>query len=232
MAKKSEMNVWGLVETVAKASRTLLLYGPPGTGKTYAGHTSGLDGRPLETVTLTPDMAAAELRGHYVPSGGEFKWQDGPVIRAWRTGARIVVNEIDKAGGDVLSFLLVALDSPSTAALTLPTGETVRPDPRFQAFGTMNGEPSQDLPEPLRDRFPAALHIDEPHPAGIDALPADLRDAARGTVCAESADRRITLRAWLAFASMRPIVGEDIAAAVHFGMDRYKDVLQSLRIAK
>jgi hypothetical protein len=96
----------------------------------------------------------------------------------------------------------------------------------------MNGEPEQDLPPALRDRFPAALRIDEPHPAAIESLPSDLQDAARGTVCAEAADRRITLRAWLAFAAMRPLVGDEVSAAVHFGTDRAADILQSLRIAK
>lgn len=231
MASK-KIAVWALVDTVVQHSRSLLLYGPPGTGKSYAGTHAALDGRPLYTVTLTPDTPAAELRGHYVPVGGEFKWQDGPVIKAWRDGGRLLVNEIDHAGGDALSFLLVALDSSGTAALTLPTGETVRPSPRFQAVATMNGEPEQDLPPALRDRFPAALRIDEPHPAAIESLPSDLQDAARGTVCAESADRRITLRAWLAFAAMRPLVGDEVSAAVHFGTDRAADILQSLRIAK
>ena len=84
------------------------------------------------SVTLTPDTPAAELRGHYIPVGSDFKWQDGPAISAWRYGGRLVVNEIDHAGGDALSFLLVCLDSDSTACLTLPTGEMVRPHPQFQ----------------------------------------------------------------------------------------------------
>jgi MoxR-like ATPase len=223
---------WEIVGAVVRYSRTLLLHGVPGTGKTFAGQHAALDGRGLVNVTLTPDTPAAELRGHYIPVGGEFRWTDGPVIKAWREGARLVINEIDHAGGDALSFLLAALDTPATAAITLPTGETVRPAPGFQCVGTMNGDPEQDLPAALRDRFPACMEIDKPHPDAITALPADLQDAARGTVCAESAERRITLRAWLAFGSMRGVVGEEVAAAIHFGRDRAADILQALRIGR
>lgn len=226
------MKNWDLVAKVISYSRTTLLSGPPGTGKSYSAHTADLDGRKVYTVTLTPDTPAAELRGHYVPVGGEFVWRDGPVISAWRDGARLVINEIDHAGGDALSFLLAALDSPETARLTLPTNETVRPADRFQVVATMNGDPDRDLPAALRDRFPVRISIEEAHPQGIQALPEDLRDAAAGTVTADDPERRITLRAWLAYADLRGKVGAETAANAVFGTDRGPDILQSLQIAR
>jgi hypothetical protein len=236
-------SAWALVEHVIDHTRTLLLYGPPGTGKTYAAHGGSAmspaveaaetaeTSRPVYSVTLTADTPAAELRGHYVPMGGEFIWRDGPVIRAWREGARLIVNEIDHAGSDALSFLLVALDNPETARLTLPNGETVRPAREFSCVATMNGDPAADLPEALRDRFPVRVEIDTPHPKGVDSLPEDLRDAARGTVTAQEPERRITLRAWLAFAALRVRADEECAALAVFGRERAADVLQSLRLA-
>lgn len=236
MGKSNKSNgtftAWQIVDAVAKVARTALLYGPPGTGKSYAAHSAAIGDRTLFTVTLTPDTPAAELRGHYVPVGGEFKWQDGPAIKAWRDGGRLVVNEIDHAGGDALSFLMNVLDSAGTAGITLPTGETVRPAPGFQAIATMNGDPDTDLPAALRDRFPCTVHVDEPHPSAIESLPDDLREAARGTVCAADADRRVSLRAWLDFAAYRMAIGEELAAVAIFGHDRAEDVLQALRIAK
>ena len=76
-------NVWDLVNSVISHSRTTLLYGVPGTGKSHAAHSADLGGRNLYSVTVTPETPAAELRGHYIPVGNEFKWQDGPAISAW-----------------------------------------------------------------------------------------------------------------------------------------------------
>ena len=216
MAKKNTLPVWDLVASVIRHSRSTLLYGPPGTGKSHAAHTADRDGRPLFTVTMTPDTPAAELRGHYVPVGNEFRWQDGPAIRAWREGGRLVINEIDHAGGDSLSFLLACLDSPETACLTLPTGELVRPSPNFQVVATMNGDPDEELPPALRDRFPVAIEITEAHPAGIASLPQDLQMAATGSVLASDQSRRVTLRAWLAFAALRTRIGSEAAAKAVF----------------
>jgi MoxR-like ATPase len=230
MSKKT-MPVWDLVATVIEHSRTTLLYGPPGTGKSFSAHTADLCGRDLYTITLTPDTPAAELRGHYVPRGNAFVWQDGPAIKAWREGGRLVINEIDHAGGDALSFLLNCLDSPETAALTLPTGELVRPHRQFQAVATMNGKPDEDLLPALRDRFPVCIEINEAHPQGLASLPQDLQLAAKGTVVASDPSRRVTLRAWRAFASLRNRIGADAAAVAAF-QSRGKDILDALRIAQ
>jgi MoxR-like ATPase len=229
---KSKVDIWSVVDRILGVARTALLYGPPGTGKTFAAHGTDADSRTVYSVTITPDTPAAELRGHYVPVGGSFEWRDGPAIKAWREGARLVLNEIDHAGGDCVAFLLNCLDSPETARITLPTGESVKPAAGFQAVATMNGVPEHDLLAALRDRFPVAVAIEEPHPAAIEALPSDLQAAARGTVCATEPERRITLRSWLAFAAYRSEVGSEVAAFAIFGADRAADVLQSLAIAK
>lgn len=229
--KKTGEQIWDLVEMVIALTRCVLLYGPPGTGKSLAGHRVELGQRELFSITMTVDTAAAELRGHYIPVGnGEFRWHDGPAIRAWRCGGRLVINEINHAGGDALSFLLNCLDTPETAMLTLPTGETVRPHPDFQCVATMNGDPESDLPDALKDRFPNAIEIPEPHPQGIARLPFDLQKIARGTSHAPDATRRVSLRQWLAFASLRDDIGPNDAAYVVFGK-RADEVLTALSIA-
>ena len=153
-------------------------------------------------------------------------------MMAWRRGGRLVINEINHAGGDVLSFLLNCLDTPETARITLPTGEMVRPHANFQAVATMNGEPNLDLPEALRDRFPAAIEVTEPHPAGIARLSKDLQAFARETASAPGgADRRISLRQWLAFDQLRADIGAPDAAFVIF-VRRAEEVLTALTIAK
>lgn len=222
-------NVWDLINKVIPQSRVNLLYGPPGTGKSFAAHNADLGGRQLFSVTMTPETPAAELRGHYVPQGSQFVWQDGPAIKAWRFGGRLVINEIDHAGGDALSFLLNCLDSQETACLTLPTGEMVKPHPQFQAVATMNGNPDADLPSALRDRCPVCIEVDAVHPSALETLPHDLRNAALGSALAES-DRRISIRAWQCFAALRSAIGDEHAAAAVFAQ-RAKDILNSLKIA-
>lgn len=222
----AKVNSWEVAAaTVGACDGNTLLYGPPGTGKSHAAQSGSSD---VRNITITPETPAAELRGHYHPRGGEFVWCDGPIVAAMRSGGRVVLNEIDHAGGDTLSFLLAALDNAESCRITLPSGETVRPAHGFHVVGTMNGRPEDLLPA-LRDRFAATVEILEPHPAAIDALPEDLRNAARGTVTA-GGDDRITLRSWLAFARLRPRIGADTAAQAVFGSN-WRAVLDSLAVA-
>lgn len=220
---------WKLIKTILPHCERILKYGPPGTGKTYLALTEIEKDRSLFAVTITPEMPAAELRGHYIPSGGDFVWKDGPAIQAWRSGGRLVINEIDHATGDVLSFLHNLLDDPEHAIMTLPTGETIRPKPGFQVIATMNGRP-EDLPEALRSRFPVTLEINCPNPAAIEALPEDLRSAAAGSCINPDENLRINLRSWFEFHRLRNRVSPEMAAKAVFGQ-RYKDILNSIKVA-
>jgi MoxR-like ATPase len=224
----AKIDCWTVAETTVSASRgNTLLYGPPGTGKSFLAQAGA--GDDCFNLTLTPETPSAELRGHYHPRGGEFVWQDGPVVSAMRRGCRIVLNEIDHAGGDTLSFLLAALDNRESCRITLPSGETIRPAPGFHAVATMNGKPA-DLHGALRDRFSAAIEVDTVNPTAVEGLPEDLRNAARGTVNNFDDSDRITLRSWLAFADLRTVISPTIAAQAVFGRD-WQAVLDSLTVA-
>jgi MoxR-like ATPase len=222
---------WELTKLLIKNTGRILQYGPPGTGKSYVAihepHSGGANG--IHNVTITDEMPAAELRGHYVPKAGEFHWQDGPALRAWRNGDRLVVNEIDKASGDTLSFFLSLLDDSPSAMMTLPTGETVYPHKDFQCIATMNGAPS-DLPPALQDRFPVTIEVTDPNPNAIASLPDDLRNAAQGSCVSPDPTLRISLRSWFAYAALRTRIGAPYAAEAVFGA-RAKEVLASLTIA-
>lgn len=230
MSKKSSSPTnWDLTRLLLKHTRRMLQYGPPGTGKSYIAINDTEFKRPIYSVTITPEMPAAELRGHYVPQGNEFVWKDGPAILAWKQGGRLVINEIDHASGDVLSFLHVILDDKASAVLTLPTGETIRPADGFQCVATMNGVPD-DLPEALRSRFPVAIEVTEPNPHAIAALPDDLQNAAKGSCVHPDHKLRINLRSWFEFAHLRTAIGAENAAIAVFGV-RAKDIVASLAIA-
>jgi hypothetical protein len=219
---------WVIAEAVVPHCRRLLLYGPPGTGKTTAANRvpAGVE---VFNVTLTEEMPSAELRGHFVPKGGEFIWNDGPAMQAYRHGGRLVLNEIDRGSSDALVFCYALLDDPGISRITLPTGESVYPHEDFSCVATMNGEP-EDLPEALNERLFPGLLIDKPHPDAMKSLPADLQDAAYNSV-AGSGDSKVSFRAWKAFADLREKCGEDIAAKAVFG-NRANSILDTLKLAK
>jgi MoxR-like ATPase len=205
MSKKSkEQTCWDIVSAILSHSARTLLHGPPGTGKTHAACRLGLnDGQRVFSVTLTEETPAAELRGHYILKDGKYEWHDGPAIAAWRCGGRLVVNEIQRGGADVHALLLAITDDREIAEMDLPNGEKVRPAEGFTCVATMNGDPQEQLDPALLDRFCVAIHIDRVHPDAVKQLPADVQQAAERTALIESQERRISVRAWYAFAQLR-----------------------------
>jgi MoxR-like ATPase len=208
--------------------RTAYIWGPPGIGKTFAAFHFGRVERGYYSVTLTDETPAAELRGHWVFKGGDAIWFDGPFIRAMREGKRLVINEICNANADVLALLFPILESPETAQLTLPTGETVRPAPGFHVVVTDNNPPDQ-LPEPLQDRFVVLLHVTEPHPDALAGLPEHLREAAAATLQLTD-NRRISARGWTNLAMLEGEFGLEEACLLAFGPARGQMVFDALSV--
>ena len=113
MSEEFNMNCWDKLLSVIGISDRILLYGVAGTGKTYQANRLGLKkGQGTYNITLTADSTATELMGHYIAtSDGGFRWKDGNGVRAFKEGARLVVNEIDHAGADVQTFLHALLET-------------------------------------------------------------------------------------------------------------------------
>jgi MoxR-like ATPase len=222
---------WEMVEKVVGTCDRVLLWGVSGTGKSWAARRANLNGHKVFSVSLTDDTPAAELRGHYGLVDGSYKWLDGPCVMSWRSGARLVLNELEKASGDAQTFLLGMLDDIEIAQQTLPTGETITPAKGFHVVATMNGHPDEDLNPALRDRFPVCIHIDQVAPPALQRLPEDLRGVAQNSGVVTQAQRRISVRVWNEFARLRSALGDDMAASAVFG-DRAKTVLDHLKLAK
>lgn len=160
-----------------------------------------------------------------------MKWMDGPATTAWRNGGRLILDEIDHAGDDALSFLLGVLDDAPTARLVLgTTGEVITPHDRFQVVATMNGEP-EDLPPALADRFPVSVRVEAPHPSAIASLPDDLRPLGVSLAAHPDPNRRMPLRSLLEFDRLRAAVGQASAATLIFG-ERAQEVVDALDMAK
>lgn len=227
----SSNNCWDIAEAVIGVSRRVLLKGKPGTGKTHAAtHLALEDGVPVYSLTLTEETPMAEIRGHFVTKGGEFVWMDGPAVRAWREGGRLVLNEIDHASDDVLTFMYAIMDDPDYATVTLPTGDTVVPADGFHLIATMNGE-LHDLPDALQDRLPVSIEINELNPSALDALPEDLRDPAKNTTLLSNAERSLSIRAWMEYAALRDTIDKRVAAEAIFG-DNAADAILALQVAE
>ena len=211
----------------------VILFGPAGIGKTYAGMTMGNVEAGAYRLVCTEDMTNMDVTGGFMPSNnGGFQWLDGSALKAWNgngtVGARLIVDEIDKAGGDVFATLLAMLDSPESASFEHPeTGSVVRPKEGFSAIMTTNIENMGELPTALADRFPIRIRINEPHPHALLALSKDLRGYA--VRMADAGDDRISLRAFMALDKLRKSVGMERACQLTFGK-RAKQILDAIAV--
>lgn len=210
----------------------LILFGPPGTGKTYAGMTVGDTSSGAWRLVCTEDMTSGQLEGMWKPARDAWTWVDGECVLAWQgdglRGGRLVVDEVDKASGDVLGLFLAMTDSPESASWKHPeTGRIHRPREGFSVVMTTNLEDMRDLPEALVDRFPVAIRINEPHPDALARLSHDLREYARRM--ADAGERRISLRAFYQFDTLRKQVGDERAARIIF-RDRAEGLLDAIAI--
>jgi len=184
-----------LADLIAAGIDRALLYGPPGTGKTYAGLTMKPADQPAYRLICTDEMTTAEISGLWQPNGDRFTYREGLAVKAWRDGGRLVVDEINRANGDVMSLLLAFTDTVASSSWQNPeTGETIRPAARFSVIMTMNGEPD-DLEPALLDRFTARVKITEPHPDAIAQLPTYLHSVAQTLTRLTDPRERASVRA-------------------------------------
>lgn len=200
----------------------IILFGPPGTGKTYAGLTLGNVQAGSYRLECTEEMTQADITGAWMPNGqGTWNWHTGKAVRAWEgdgiSGGRLVIDEIDKASGDVLAMLLAMTDSPESCEWENPeNGRKIRPRNGFSVVMTTNVEDLRELPTALLDRFPIRQRINTPHPGGLLTLPNDLRGPAAASADADKS-RRFSIRAFQAFDTLRKNIGAERAATLVFG---------------
>ena len=219
-------------DVISNGIKRVLLIGPPGTGKTYGALTYGTGLAGSKRLICSEDMTSADLEGTWKPQGDKWTFSEGVAVQAWRTGARLVVDEGDKASGDVLGKLLGFLDSVASSSWQNPdTGEVVVPHPNFSSVITSNIESNEDLPEALADRFPTVIKIDAPHPDALLTLPLGLREVATAVIQAEP-ERRVSLRAFYDYQTLAPVLGEERSAQLVFGAQKAKGIIEALRIGR
>ena len=227
---------WQMFEdAITNGIDRVVLYGPSGIGKTFAGLTMGDTTGGAFRLVCTEDMTNMDVTGAFMPSADKgFQWMNGSAIKAWEgngiVGGRLIVDEVDKASGDVFATLLAMLDSPESATWEHPeTGRIVRPREGFTAIMTTNVENMGELPTALTDRFPIKIRINEPHPNALLRLSPELRQFA--VRMADAGERRISLRAFIAYDQLRKGLGDERASQLTFG-DRSQSILDAIAIEK
>jgi midasin len=125
MTENTKINLRNVAKTIVD-EKPLLLQSVPGAGKSFLiDEIAKLFGRydgtllPLATelsvdivrITLTDQTDAKLLLGTYVTdTPGSFAWRAGILTTAVREGKWIVIEDIERAGNDVLSVLLPLLE--------------------------------------------------------------------------------------------------------------------------
>jgi len=188
---------WQAVADIMSAGiDRVLLFGPSGTGKTFAGLTMKPATQPAYRLICSEEMTTAQIEGAFYPAAEGFEYREGVAVRAWREGARLVIDEVARANGDVMSLLLAFTDTTASSSWEHPvTHEVVTPAPGFSVVLTMNGEP-QDLDPALLDRFAARVRVNEVHPSAINELPDYLRRIAAALGADENPENRASVRAF------------------------------------
>jgi len=221
---------WQRAQFAVDHSNRVLLYGLPGTGKTYFGLNAGKTKQAYRLI-CTEEMTDADLIGCYKQnSQGTWSYAEGVGIKAWREGARLVVDEINRMNGDVESRMMALIDSTRSSSWQHPdTGEIVTPHKDFSVVATMNGEP-EDLAPAILDRLIVRCQVNTPHPDALVSLPDYLRPLAIKMTCPSQGIDRQSLRSFVEFHSMYQASGNlDYTAQVIFPSN-HKDITALLKV--
>lgn len=162
------------VEKIVKSNQFYPVYitGPTGNGKsTMVEQVCANNNKPLIRVNLNMMTDEDQLIGSKTLVDGNVEIIEGPVLIAMRTGATLLLDEIDAGGANTLLCLQPILEGkPFYFKLK---NELVKPAPGFNVFATANtkGKGSDDgryigtniLNEAFLERFAVTLNQDYPN---------------------------------------------------------------------
>lgn len=152
---------WGEYNTIKKivSSREffpVFVSGMSGNGKTQMiKHICAVMNRPFIRVQINPDTDEMDLLGSLRLEDGSTTFSDGPVIAAMKSGAVLLLDEVDRGSPKTSMSLQGVLEGEPV--LIKKTGELVHPAPGFQVIATANTKGRGSL----NGRYTAATIVDE-----------------------------------------------------------------------
>ncbi|KAI5173381.1 midasin, partial [Pancytospora epiphaga] len=143
------------VELAVQAGLPVLLQGDTATGKTsLVTALARKHGTRVIRINNHEHTDASEYIGNYTTSQDGVIFKEGPLVLALRTGAWLILDELNLAPSDVLEVLNRLLDD--NREIYVPElDEVVKPHPKFRLFGTQNIRYGgrQGLAKSFRNRF-------------------------------------------------------------------------------
>ena len=151
---------WGNFTDVTEIVRSKQFYPTLITGLSGNGKTMMVEqacaklNREYVRVQITPETDEDDLIGGFRLVAGETVFSYGPVVKAMKRGAILLIDEIDRGSNKLMCLQSVLEGKP---LLLKKTGEVVRPADGFNIMATANtkGKGSED------GRFTAATILDD-----------------------------------------------------------------------
>lgn len=151
---------WGFFKDLKKIISSdnffsVFIAGPSGNGKTVMVEQACANaGRKIIRTQISMETDEGDLIGGYRLQDGDTVFVDGPVVRAMREGAVLLLDEIDRATNKILCLQGIGEGKPF---MIKKTGETIAPAPGFQIIATANTKGQGDS----NGKFTGAFIIDE-----------------------------------------------------------------------
>lgn len=147
-----------VMRALADAGVFVLLHGQPGSGKTALIEAAFPD---LVTVQCSGDMTVAHLVGSHLPTPeGGWRWHDGPLTIALRTGKVLYLDELDLMPSEVSSILHGVMDGRGRLSIDdLPGSPPVIAAPGFHVVAAHNPDRRRRISDALLSRFTVQLEV-------------------------------------------------------------------------
>ena len=120
-------------------NRRIMLIGHTGCGKTsLIEQVAARSQHAVIRSNMNGQTTIGDFVGFWTVKGGETVWVDGVLPVAMRTGAWLIIDEIDFAEPAILAVLTAVLESTGQLMLKEKGNEIVAPHPDFRLFATAN----------------------------------------------------------------------------------------------